>query len=124
MEEQILTLLRSPDYTPSDIYDLRAKLNVSDDHEREFHEAIKNLTRTGQIVCLKQGRCYALPLEADLVPGRIRMNRAGVGFLHPDDAKLPEIRIPYDATSTAFHGDRVLVRREAAARGETFGRVM
>ncbi len=124
MEEKILTLLQRPDYTPSDIYGLRAELKVPENRERDFRSAINNLTRTGQIVCLKQGRCYALPLEADLVPGRIRMNRAGVGFLQPDDAKLPEIRVPQDATSTAFHGDHVLVRRESSARGETFGRVM
>ncbi len=124
MEEKILNLLRRPDYTPSDIYGIRAELNVPENHEREFRHAINNLTRTGQIVCLKQGRCYALPQEADLVPGRIRMNRAGVGFLQPDDPKLPEMRVPQEATSTAFHGDRVLVRREKTVRDEIFGRVM
>lgn len=124
MEEKILTLLRRPDYAPSDIYDLRVKLKVPEPQEREFRQTLNRLERSGQIVCLKQGRCYALPREADLVPGRIRMNRAGVGFLQPDDARLPEIRVPQEATSTAFHGDHVLVRREASARGETAGRVM
>src|SRR5262249_52110670 len=74
---------------------------------------------------------YALPLEADLVPGRIRMNRQGVGTLQPDDPKIPVIRIPHDATATAMHGDHVLVRKDVVPRkahrgfsGEPTGRIV
>jgi ribonuclease R len=74
------------------------------------------LERTGQIARIKQGNRYALPLAADLVPGRIRMNRAGVGFLQADDPKVPTIRIAQDATGTAMHGDHVLVRRDVLPR--------
>ena len=59
-----------------------------------------------------KGNRYIQPREADLVPGRIRMNRQGKGFLQPDDPQAPEIRIPEDATGTAMHEDRVLVRRD------------
>ncbi len=52
------------------------------------------------------------PREADLIPGRIRMNRAGKGFLQPDDSALKEIAIAESATGTALHEDRVLVRRD------------
>jgi ribonuclease R len=45
------------------------------------------------------------------------MNRQGKGFLQPDDASLKEIAIPENATGTALHEDRVLVRREVRARG-------
>jgi exoribonuclease R len=55
--------------------------------------------------------------EADLIPGRIRMNRQGKGFLQPDDPALKEIAIPEPATSTALHEDRVLVRRDVQAKG-------
>ena len=74
------------------------------------------MERSGQIARIKQGNRYALPLAADLVPGRIRMNRAGVGFLQADDPKVPTIRIAQDATATAMHGDHVLVRRDVLAR--------
>src|SRR5205085_5556845 len=55
--------------------------------------------------------------EADLVPGEIRINRQGKGFLHPDDPSVGEIVVPESATSTAFHGDRVLVRRDVKPIG-------
>ena len=40
------------------------------------------------------------------------MNRAGKGFLQPDDSDLKEIAIAESATGTALHEDRVLVRRD------------
>jgi ribonuclease R len=46
------------------------------------------------------------------------MNRAGKGFLQPDDSNLKEIAIAESATGTALHEDRVLVRR--APRGKYF----
>jgi ribonuclease R len=50
------------------------------------------------------------------MPGRIRMNRAGKGFFQPDDDTLPEMAIPQEATGTALHEDRVLVRRKFSNR--------
>jgi len=50
------------------------------------------------------------------------MNRAGKGFLQPDDSTLKEIAIPESATGTALHEDRVLVRRDVrrkSFRGES-----
>ena len=52
-----------------------------------------------------------------MIPGRIRMNRQGKGFLQPDDPGLKEIVIPESATSTALHEDRVLVRRDVRPKG-------
>ncbi len=54
------------------------------------------------------------------------MNRAGKGFLQPDNPELSEIAIPEGATATALHEDRVLVRLDAPARGPgpTTGRVI
>jgi ribonuclease R len=45
------------------------------------------------------------------------MNRAGKGFLQPDDTSLKEIAIPEGATGTALHEDRVLVRLDVRAKG-------
>src|SRR5262249_7189293 len=93
--------------------------------------SLARLERGGRIARIKQGNRYALPQEADLIPGRIRMNRQGVGLLQPADPKIPLIRISQDATGTAMHGDRVLVRRDAAprraqedSRSEITGRVV
>src|ERR1035437_8542578 len=116
MEEKILDLLNRPNYTPQNAAELRAQLGLRHSQQRELEHVLAQMERSGQIARIKQGNRYALPLTADLVPGRIRMNRAGVGFLEADDPKITTIRIPQDATSTAMHGDRVLVRRDVLPR--------
>jgi ribonuclease R len=116
MEDKILGLLGRPNYTPQNAAELRAQLGLRHSRQRELEHMLARLERNGQIARIKQGNRYALPLAADLVPGRIRMNRAGVGFLQPDDPTLPTIRVSQDATSTAMHGDHVLVRRDVHPR--------
>jgi ribonuclease R len=72
---------------------------------------LKKLEQAGEVARIKGNR-YVQPREVDLIPGRIRMNRAGNGFLQPDDSSLKEIAVPQNATGTALHEDRVLVRRD------------
>src|SRR2546428_6224233 len=110
MEDQILTLPKRPDSKPLNVRELQAQLGLPRNKQRILERLLAQLERTGQIARIKQGNRYALPLDADLIPGRIRMNRQGVGFLQPDDPKLPAIRVPPDATATAMHGDHVLGR--------------
>src|ERR1017187_8838081 len=116
MEERILDLLKRRDYTPQNADELRACLGLRHDRLRELEQLLARLERSGQIARIKAGNRYALPITADLVPGRIRMNRAGVGFVQPDDPKLPTFRVAFDATGTAMHGDHVLVRRDVLPR--------
>ncbi len=116
MEQRILSFLSRPNYTPLNAAELQAQLGLRRSQQRELQHILTRLERNGQIARIKEGNRYALPLAADLVPGRIRMNRAGVGFLQPDEPKLPTIRISQDATATAMHGDRVLVRRDVLPR--------
>jgi ribonuclease R len=99
--------------------------------QRSFERLLQRLERSGEIARIKKGNRFALPLEADLIAGRIRMNRQGSGLLQPADPKLPAIRVPPDATATAMHGDRVLVRRDVIPRvgnriqpGQATGRVV
>ena len=131
MENRLLGLLSRNDYTPLNSAELANKLGLQGPQRRELDQLLQRLERSGRIARIKQGGRYALPQEADLMPGRIRMNRAGVGFLQPDDPKQEELRIPQDATGTAMHGDHVLVRRDVSPRytgrhteGEATGRVV
>jgi ribonuclease R len=131
MEQRILNLLNRANYTPLNAVELRARLGLRRSQLKELEQVLARLERNGQVARLKQGDRYGLPSAADLVPGRIRMNRQGVGFLEADDPKTPTIRIWPDATSTAMHGDHVLVRRDvrpqvAPQRGkeEPTGRVV
>src|SRR5437660_10589170 len=77
MEEKILKLLRRPDYTPLNFPELLRRLGLPAHQQRQLDEALRHLERSGQIARIKQGNRYALPIEADLIPGRIRMNRQG-----------------------------------------------
>jgi len=112
LEDRIQELLSRPDYTPLDLPELARRLGLPRDGQRALQKCLGDMERQGRVARLKQGNRFGLPLEADLVPGRIRMNRQGVGTLQPNDPKAPAIRIPSDATATAMHGDRVLVRRD------------
>jgi ribonuclease R len=111
MRDQIIRLLGQKDYVPLSAENLSRHLRVMPEQEPEFQRTLRKLERDGEIVCIKGAR-YALASDADLIPGRIRMNRSGRGFLQPDDSSLKEISIAESATGTALHEDRVLVRRD------------
>jgi ribonuclease R len=114
MEEQILKLLGRPDYAPANVPELLRQLRLPPNRQQELQRALRGLEQSGRITRTKGNR-YIQSRAADLIPGRIRINRQGKGFLQPDDAGLKEIVIPEDATGTALHEDRVLVRREVRA---------
>jgi len=111
MKDQIIRLLEENDYVPLSAENLQRHLRVTPEQEPEFQRTLRKLERDGEIVQIKGAR-YALASDADLIPGRIRMNRSGRGFLQPDDPNIKEISIAESATSTALHEDRVLVRRD------------
>jgi ribonuclease R len=116
MEEQILSILGRRDYVPANVPELLRHLGLPPHRQQELQRVLRGLEQSGRVARIKGNR-YVQSREADLVPGRIRINRQGKGFLQPDDPGLKEIMIPEDATSTALHEDRVLVRRDIKAKG-------
>ena len=116
IKEQIISLLSRKDYVPANIPELLRHLGLRPDQQQELQRALRELEQTGQVARIKGNR-YIRPREADLISGRIRMNRQGKGFLQPDDADLKEIVIPESATRNAMHEDRVLVRRDVVPTG-------
>lgn len=111
MEEKILKLLGRKNYVPAKVPELLRALKLPASDQQQLQKHLKSLERVGEIARIKGNR-YIIPLEADLVPGRIQITRQGRGFLTPDDVGLPEIAIPASETGTAFHDDHVLVRRD------------
>src|SRR5208282_4357431 len=111
MNDQVIRLLGQKDYVPLNVPELLRRLRLPPHRQQELQAALKKLEQAGEVARIKGNR-YVQPREADLIPGRIRMNRAGNGFLQPDDAGLKEIAVPENATGTALHEDRVLVRRD------------
>src|SRR5688572_26871566 len=116
MVEPILKLLGRSDYVPLNVPELLRHLRLQPNEQQHLQSVLHQLQQSGRIVRIKGNR-YVLPTEADLVPGRIRMNRAGKGFLQPDDPGLKEIVVPENATSNAMHEDHVLVRRNVRPKG-------
>jgi ribonuclease R len=111
MKDQIVRLLAQKDYVPANVPELLRLLRLSPNRQQELQAVLRRLEQSGEVARIKGNR-YVCPREADLIPGRIRMNRAGKGFLQPDDSNLKEIAIPESATGTALHEDHVLVRRD------------
>jgi ribonuclease R len=116
MEEQVLTLLGHKDYAPANVPEMLQQLQWPPNRQQELQGVLRTLETAGRITRTKGNR-YILSREADLIAGRLQVNRAGKGFLQPDDSGLKEIMIPESDTGTALHGDRVLVRRKVRARG-------
>src|SRR5881394_2720276 len=115
VKEPLLGLLGQKTYVPSNVPELLRLLRLPAQRQQELQRAIRELEQAGQLARIKGNR-YLLPRVADLIPGRIRMNRQGKGFLTPDDSALKEITVPESATGTAMHEDRVLVRRDIQLR--------
>lgn len=116
LEERILRTLRRARSRPLTAVELCRRLGTPAVDAAMLRAALERLEQHGRIARIKDDR-YVLPLDADLVPGRIRINRQGKGFLQPDDPRLPEIIVPEHATGTALHEDRVLVRRIQRPKG-------
>jgi ribonuclease R len=116
MEEQVLRLLGRKDYAPANVPELLRLLRLPPNRQQELQRVLRDLEQSGRIARTKGNR-YIQSREADLVAGRVRINRQGKGFLQPDDPGLKEIVVPVEATGTALDGDRVLVRREIKSKG-------
>ena len=116
ISERIFSLLGRKDYIPADSEELMRRLRVPPHRHLELQAVLDELEQAGSLARIKGSR-YVQSFEADLISGRIRMDRAGRGFLQPDEAGLKEIVIPESATGTALHEDRVLVRRETKPKG-------
>src|SRR6266516_2542900 len=102
MDDQLLRLLGRKDYQPANVPELLRQLRWPPQRQQELQRVLRGLEQSGQITRTKGNR-YILSREADLIPGRIQINRQGKGFLRPDDATLKEIMIPEGDTGTALH---------------------
>lgn len=116
MESKILKLLGQANYAPSNVPELIQLLRIKPNLQQDLQAVLADLVKQGLIVRTKGNR-YILSEGADLVPGIIQITRGGRGFVQPDESGIGEISISESATSTALHGDRVLVRRDVRPTG-------
>lgn len=116
MESKILKLLGQADYAPSNVPELIDLLRLNPGQQQELQAVLVDLVKQGLIIRTKGNR-YIESRDADLVPGIIQITRGGRGFVQPDESGIGELSIAESATSTALHGDRVLVRRDIKPTG-------
>lgn len=117
LTQAVLRLLKRHDYAPANDRQLLRRLGCHPGQLQALQRALRALEESGQIIRNKSNR-YIQAREVDLIPGVIRVNRQGKGFLEADDPGLPEIVVPESATGTALDGDRVMVRRDVSRRGQ------
>lgn len=108
--DKLLKLLGRSDYVPINARGLASRLRISPTQFDAFEQLLHRLETEGRIVRVRHNR-YALPKEADLVAGRLMVNRSGGAILQPEEPGGERLFIPEHATGTAFLNDRVLVRR-------------
>jgi len=134
LKERLIALLGKPDYVPMTRSELAAKLNLHRSETRKLDFELRNLQSAGTVISIKNGR-FCLPADADLVTGTIQFRQSGSAFLRPDpgESKIAGVQISAEDTTTAMHGDHVVVRLtgDAAPRrqagpgaGEPSGRVI
>ncbi len=131
IRKEIVALLGSDNYRPLDGAEIARELGLKGNQRVALRNALRDLERTGEIVRIRKDR-YVLPLEADLVTGKLSLHQAGYGFLVPETPAQPDIFIAAENTGTAMHGDRVVARvsrdvpprRAKDRKGRTEGRVI
>ncbi|PWT80359.1 MAG: ribonuclease R [Acidobacteria bacterium] len=119
IREQILALLGRKDYRPLDKVDMARKLGLAGAERVALRKTLRELERAGEIARIRKNR-YVLPVEADLVAGKLSIHQAGYGFLTPEMPGKQDIFISAENIGTAMHGDRVVAR---ISRDEPYGRI-
>jgi ribonuclease R len=119
IREQILALLARKDYRPLNKIDIARKLGLAGAERVVLRKILRELERGGDIARIRKDR-YVLPVEVDLVTGKLSIHQAGYGFLAPEMPGKPDIFIAAENIGTAMHGDRVVAR---LSRDGPYGRI-
>ena len=118
LREQILDLLRAPNYRPLDNVELGKALGRKSGVRMNLNAVLRELERDGEIARIRKNR-YVLPAEADLVTGTLTVHQSGFAFLPREKAGEQDLFIAAENTGTAMHGDKVVAR---ITRDERFAR--
>jgi ribonuclease R len=118
LREQILALLRAPNYRPLDNVELGKALGRKSGVRMNLNAVLREMERNGEIARIRKNR-YVLPAEADLVTGTLSVHQSGFAFLPREKAGEQDLYISAENTGTAMHGDRVVAR---ITRDERFAR--
>ena len=109
LREEILRLIRSPQYRPLDKTEIAEALGYGDSDRREVRLALRKLEQEGEIARVRRNR-FVLPDAADLITGTLSVHEAGYAFLTNEKPGQADLFISAENTGTAMHGDRVVAR--------------
>lgn len=109
LRTKILSLLGRRNYQPLDRSGIADELGLKHNESVELRKIVRDLERSGEIARVRKN-CYVLPIEADLVTGKLSLHQAGYGFLTNETPGQADIFIAAENTGTAMHGDRVVAR--------------
>lgn len=128
LRNQVLQLLRQPDYQPLDKVELSKRLKLPSDRRSEIRDVLRDLEETGAVTCGRKKR-YALPDAAGLITGRMQFHISGGAHLLSEKKEEPDLYIARERASTARHGDKVVARvlgpgRSQQSRGRIEGEVV
>lgn len=108
-KERIFEFIKSNDYIPLTIDELKVMLGVPDEDFEEFSDILNELVLDGLLFLTKKGR-YESCKKAGFISGRLSCNSYGkYAFLIPDDEDEEQIYIGSDCFLDAYNSDRVLV---------------
>src|SRR5258708_4073656 len=119
-EQQILHYVSKQPKHMAGFKQLIHDLGLRGKDRRSLQQLLREMTRRRKLIAIGKER-WGLPTSAsnqDLVVGRLRMPRAGYGFVIPEPGGLParaqgklqgDIFIPPPEVGNAMHGDQVLV---------------
>ncbi|TOZ01028.1 ribonuclease R [Staphylococcus pseudintermedius] len=112
LKEEIIAIIKSPDYEPMSVSDFQDALGLSSaDSFRDLIKILVELEQTGMVTRTKQDRYQKQQQKTNsgLVRGTLSQNKKGFAFLRPDDQEMEDIFIPPTKINRAMDGDVVLV---------------
>jgi ribonuclease R len=108
---------------PLSLNDLKGMVDSWKSRKREIKNLLRELTREGSLVRLKNNR-FGIPDEMNLEVGTLWCTRSGNGFVVPDKGEEKDVFVPSRFIKGALHGDRVVVRVEHSRRGKREGQIV
>jgi ribonuclease R len=121
-KKSLLELFRREE-RPLSVNDLKNTIDSWKSQKGEVKKLLRELTREGSIVRLKDNR-FGIPDEMNLEVGTLSCTRSGNGFVIPDREGEKDVFVPSHFLKDALHGDKVVVRIEHTARGRKEGRIV
>jgi ribonuclease R len=134
LREQILALVRSSSYKPTDEAGLLKQLGLEKKRKASLSHEVRLLLSSGELNRFQGDRLRWAGSEGEII-GKLMVRGSGMAFVRPEasspEADKGDIRVDDDFTGTALSGDTVAVRVLAARHGrerregaQRFGRLL